>query len=974
MPDPLLLVIKELGAERSVHIRDKARLGRGADADVVLGDGGVSRIHAQLTPAPEGWLLEDSGSRNGTLLNGDRLAAGQRVSVHAGDALQLGGATVVVAASPDVAPRPITAAPPAGGAPLQPAFAWTPPGGTALASPPASSPTATWILDTASLQRSAGAHPAPSALATGEGQRPVESTVPIAPPPPVPGTAAVIPGLVRVGRAIDNDLAIADPRVASYHLDARWTGTGLLVRDLSGGQTSVDGHPLTSAPVHPDATLFLGGSFALPARALLERLAAVGAVASAPVQRAVPQLEHLLVAQGVRRRVGEKEILRGIDFAVRRGQFVAVAGASGAGKSTLMNVLNGYVAPDAGSVDVVRAADDEPDLGYVPQDDIIHRTLTLRDAVVLSAMLRFPPGTPEAQVDARCDEVLTELGLREHAATRVERLSGGQRKRASVALELMTRPRLLLLDEPTSGLDPASDRRLIALLGALADSGYGIVLITHTTTNIDACDTVAFLATGGYLIFWGSPHEAREYFGCTNLEEVYERLEDAQYGTPEEWRRRFEASPHYANLSREVEAGHREFEEQRRIAMPHLQGPGAMQMPPPPGIPQYGSAPASAITPRKPGIVSWQIKGLSKRYFKTLLADRRTLLIMLIQAPFIVVLARLLFPGDSLSANPNNPTTDPNFAFDQRGTVQALSDHAGKGVQLLFLLGTTLVWLGTINAAREICKETPIWQRERHAGVRPGPYLLSKYLVLGAVCLVQTVLWLGLILVLFSLPDSGGPPGFFVVGFATALSGVAVGLVISAAMPTPDRAVTVVPLVMIPQLLFSGAIISLSEMGGVGGAASALFSGRWTFEGLGRLIDPTNRLIDPFNRSFDPATGAANDTVTQRGFDGSAAVPLLGLLLLTLAFGAIAAWLITNKGVPRGARRRVPRPAAMAGGWPQAAPPYPPPPYMAPAPYPGGPPQYPQQYAPPPPPPQWAQQPPPGQPPGPYGQPPPPPR
>jgi ABC-type multidrug transport system ATPase subunit len=729
--------------------------------------------------------------------------------------------------------------------------------------------------------------PVPTSRSTPVGQLTTQHGLPLAPaarpvtPAPRPLGAQ---GVVRVGHAIDNDIAIADPALASYHLDA-WLGPqGLVIRDLSGGRTTVNGQTVVEGTVHPEATISLGG-FLLPARALLERASA--AAVPAPQPRPVPELEHLLIARGVVRQIGDRTILRGVDFTVRRGQFIAVAGASGAGKSTLMSVLNGYVAPDDGTVEVVRNADGEPDLGYVPQDDIIHRALTLREAVVMSAALRFAPGTPMEQIERRADEVLTELGLREHAGTRVDRLSGGQRKRASVALELMTRPRLLLLDEPTSGLDPASDRRLIAMLGALADSGYGVVLITHTTTNIDACDTVAFLAPGGHLVFWGSPQEAREYFGCPNLEEVYERLEDTRFGTPEQWRQRFEASPAATALREEVAAGLQEFAELHRITAANAA---------PAQLAPFGAAPAAAAAPRKPGLTSWQLKGLARRYLRTLLADRRTLLIMLAQAPAIVVLARILFPGDALTANPTNPA-DPLYSTQDVPTAaQTLSDHAGKGVQLLFLLGCTLVWLGIINAAREICKEIPIWQRERHAGVRPAPYLLSKFLVLGGLCLAQVVLWLVLIAVLFGFPDGGGFFGFFCVGVATAISGVAVGLVISAAMPNPDRAMTVVPLVMIPQLLFSGAIISLAEMGGFGQAVSALFSGRWAFEGLGRLVDPTDRFIDV-------QTGGPSSTISDRGFDGSAAGPFFALLLLTLAFGAIAAWLVSTRGLPRGSHQ-----------------------------------------------------------------------
>ncbi|HET9050344.1 MAG TPA: ATP-binding cassette domain-containing protein, partial [Candidatus Dormibacteraeota bacterium] len=550
MLEPLVLRVREGTGERTVRVTAAARIGRATASEIALGDPGVSRLHAQLTQGDASWLLSDAGSRNGTLLNGIRLAPGQHVAVRRGDVVQVGGATLLVdGTGADPVPQPghgavaPAAAPPATAPPRS--FSWTPPGGMALASPPVAAPTPTWH-GRAMPARTSSAQPA--------------SAPPLAPRP------ASAPGVLRVGRAIDNDVAITDARVASYHLDAWWGGTGLVVRDLSGGGTAIEGRRVVEETVSPEAVLVLGGGFVLPARALVERIGVIQHPSGPTQTRPVPPLEHLLAARRIVRRAGGRTILRGIDFAVRRGQFIAVAGASGAGKSTLMNVLNGYDAPDEGTVDVVRDAAGQPDLGYVPQDDIIHRQLTLRDAVVLSALVRSPPRTPRPLVESRADEVLTELGLREHATTRVDRLSGGQRKRASVALELMTRPRLLLLDEPTSGLDPASDRRLIALLAALADSGYGVVLITHTTTNIDACDTVAFIAPGGHLVFWGSPADAREHFAVTNLEEVYERLEDPAFGTPEQWRRRFEESSYAANLEAEVETGMRGFAELRTRA------------------------------------------------------------------------------------------------------------------------------------------------------------------------------------------------------------------------------------------------------------------------------------------------------------------------------------------------------------------------------------------------------------------------
>lgn len=668
--------------------------------------------------------------------------------------------------------------------------------------------------------------------------------------------------VVRVGRAIDNDIVIADPYVSSYHLEA-WLEDGeLVVQDLnSSNGTYADGQRITQATMPPDAVLRLGGDATLPAAALLAQLTAAPPPSTFVQMRR--QSEHLLVGRGLGRVVGRgKVILRDVDVSLQRGEFMAVAGASGSGKTTLMKVLNGYTRPDMGTLRTAQSEHGRVEIGYVPQEDIIHRDLPLWDALVLSAMLRYPPGTPRADVERRAREVLSELGLAEHARTVVARLSGGQRKRASVALELMTKPRLLLLDEPTSGLDPASDRRLIRLLRALADSGYGVLLITHTTTNIAACDSVAFLAPGGYLVFEGSPEAAKDFFGTASLDEVYEKLEEER---PEEWRRRFVESRHYERLQRQLDAGMR-----------------ALESEPP--------APVTAPPPEA-DVVRWQLTTLAARYVRTLLGDRRNLLLLLGQVPIIVLLARLLFAHDALVAfSPDAP-----LAASMRAGAAGLGvpGSPGPGLNLLFILAASLVWLGTINAAREICKELPIWEREQKVGVRWQAYVLSKVVVLGGLAAIQTLMLVVLTVTLWQVP--GGPAvgvELFLAGVLAALAGVAVGLAISAAVPTPDRAMALVPVAMIPQIMFGGAIIPLTDMGVAGSVISTVIAARWSFEALGRITDRVAYL--------SPSAPVLPQ------FDGPWLLSALALLLLSVLFTALAGLLVMRRARGLSAATRAP--------------------------------------------------------------------
>src|SRR5436309_6039539 len=163
-------------------------------------------------------------------------------------------------------------------------------------------------------------------------------------------------------------------------------------------------------------------------------------------------------------------------------------------------------------------------IGYGPQDDIIHKDLTVEQALYYTARVRLPRDFTRAQIKQRIDEVLDEIEIRYRRKHLVRNLSGGERKRVSIALELLANPSVFFLDEPTSGLDPGLERKMMLLLRKLTDKGHTIVLVTHATSNINACDYVCFLAQGGRLAFFGTPNEARTYFRKTDFSEIYVAL------------------------------------------------------------------------------------------------------------------------------------------------------------------------------------------------------------------------------------------------------------------------------------------------------------------------------------------------------------------------------------------------------------------------------------------------------------------
>ena len=220
---------------------------------------------------------------------------------------------------------------------------------------------------------------------------------------------------------------------------------------------------------------------------------------------------------------GNKTLLHNISLTARPGTLTAVIGPSGAGKSTFARLVAGYTHPTEGTVafeghDIhAEYASLRSRIGMVPQDDVVHGQLTVNQALMFAAELRLPPDTNKEDRERVVAQVLEELEMTQHRETRVDKLSGGQRKRASVAMELLTGPSLLILDEPTSGLDPALDRQVMTMLRQLADAGRVVLVVTHSLSYLDVCDQVLLLAPGGKTAFCGPPRPDRRGDGHDEL-------------------------------------------------------------------------------------------------------------------------------------------------------------------------------------------------------------------------------------------------------------------------------------------------------------------------------------------------------------------------------------------------------------------------------------------------------------------------
>ena len=571
-------------------------------------------------------------------------------------------------------------------------------------------------------------------------------------------------GTLRIGRAPDNDVVLEEPNVSWHHAELRPGDPATLVDLGSRNGVRMNGQMVRGQEALPPGAVAGVGPFSLH----LDH----GELVISDERGA------RLTAAGVSVRVGARTILQPTYLSVAPGEFVALIGASGSGKTTLLKCLAGVKEPSSGQVLV---GSDPIDLrltevGYVPQTDVLHDRLTVRETLIYTARLRLPSDTSAAESSVAVDEVLEELRLAEHADTFVERLSGGQRKRLSCGVELIGKPSTVLLDEPTSGLDPPLERRLMSTFRRLSDGGRGIVVVTHATSSLELCDTVAVMGEGGQLLFSGSPRECLEQFNVGTYDEIYGAAELVDRPEPPP------AAPVRPS--------------QRGPAGPLLAGRSLFR----------------------------QSATLIGRYAHTLGRDRRTVAALLGQAPLIGLLLALLYPRDVLALPDTSPT---------------------RSAQFMFLLVTAALWLGLIDSCREIVKERAIILRELAVGVRLDAQIVAKAVILFAIAALQCFLLLGVAVALrpfhTSLTNFGEVLGLLIL---TSWAMVGLGLLVSTVARSVDQATSVIPLLLIPQLLFGGALVALERMGTVVKVLSDVTTSRWAFAGVGHAIGMNARLSE----------------------------------------------------------------------------------------------------------------------------------
>ncbi|EUA37680.1 ABC transporter family protein [Mycobacterium avium subsp. avium 2285 (R)] len=338
-------------------------------------------------------------------------------------------------------------------------------------------------------------------------------------------------GSQTIGRATDNDIVIQDVLASRHHAFLIQTPLGTEIRDAhSVNGTFVNGVRVGSAVLTEGDVVTIGNVDLVFTRdGLIRRTEAATRSGGLEVNSVCYTVDH------------GKQLLDHISLTARPGTLTAIIGGSGAGKTTLSRLIVGYTTPTSGTVTFeghnihTEYASMRSRIGMVPQDDVVHRQLTVNQALGYAAELRLPPDTSKEERARVVAQVLEELDMTQHAETRVDKLSGGQRKRASVALELLTQPSLLLLDEPTSGLDPALDRQVMLMLRQLADAGRVVLVVTHSVSYLDVCDQILLIAPGGKTAFCGPPDQVEPALGTRNWADIFAKVG----ADPDEANRRF---------------------------------------------------------------------------------------------------------------------------------------------------------------------------------------------------------------------------------------------------------------------------------------------------------------------------------------------------------------------------------------------------------------------------------------------------
>lgn len=585
-------------------------------------------------------------------------------------------------------------------------------------------------------------------------------------------------GLSTIGRASDNTIVMKPPNFSRHHAGIyRRENHYMLVDYNSMNGVYVNGVRIRGQQeIHEKDMIQIAGSLFLLNNGKLMYQTTISGVS--------------LTLENICKTVGHgssrKRILNNVSCEIGNNEFVAIIGGSGAGKTTVMNAMSGFDSDISGRVycngiDLRRNFNTLKNMiGFVPQQDIIYENLTLQRMLYYTAKMKMPSDTSKPEIRARIHKVLEMVDLVQHAKTYIRKLSGGQKKRASIAVEMLADPGLFFLDEPTSGLDPDTEQSLMHTLAKLSKSeGKTIIMVTHTIQSIDLCDKVIFMGPGGKICYCGPPSEITNYFGKKSLVEVYNELA----GNVDNWNGYF------------LQNYYMEKQNNPPSQAPH---PNA-------GLEKKGKQVSSFK----------QCLVLIARYFELIWNDKQRLLLLFIQPIAIAFLLAVVAVDDTF------------ITYEDTRSI-------------MFALSCSGIWIGLFNTIQEVCKERPILKREYMGNLRLWGYIVSKYVVQGVICFLQATLLVAIFLRLMKHSAEAGlyfaKPGMeiWITMILTIFASASMGLIVSSLMKNGDRAMAVAPFVLIIQLLFSGVLFTLD---GMAEHVSKITVSRWAMECLGNITN-----------------------------------------------------------------------------------------------------------------------------------------
>ncbi|MBI2703573.1 MAG: ATP-binding cassette domain-containing protein [Mycobacterium sp.] len=749
-PQPVLTV-RTGPVQRTFSAGRDVIVGSDMAADLRIAHPLVGRAHLLLRFEQGNWIAIDNNSPNGIFVDGRRVPL---VDIHDGltvnlarpdgprVAFEVGHHQGIVGLIPETDRIPAAEPPP----PRPPG----PPAPPPPAAPPAPPPRV--------FRR-----PAPPGRPDPAQEAPTNRLGPVSTVSQVPtrginvlgapdNLAAPVGRTAWVGRAEDCDVVVSDVLASRRHAYLAPTALGTEIRDNhSINGTFVNGIRVGSAVLSDGDVVTIGNvDLTFTGGTLVRRTEAATRAGGLEVNE---------VSFGV----DGKTLLQKVSLTARPGTLTAIIGGSGAGKTTLARLIAGYTTPSSGAVTFAghnihtEYASLRSRIGMVPQDDVVHRQLTVNQALGYAAELRLPPDTTKADRARVIAQVLDELGLTQHADTRVDQLSGGQRKRASVALELLTGPSLLILDEPTSGLDPALDLQVMTMLRQLADAGRVVLVVTHSLTYLDVCDQVLLMAPGGKTAFLGPPDEIAASMGTSNWAHIFAKVG----ANPDEANRRFLAQ-----------------------SQPFI--PIETQKPSDLGAPSHTSA-------------ARQFSTIARRQVRLVIADR-AYFIFLAVLPFILGALSLTVPGDR------------GFGF-----AEATSNTPDEAAQILNLLSIAAVFMGTALTIRDLIGERAIFRREQAVGLSTWAYLGAKVGVFCVFAIAQAAIATGIVLLGKGAPTEKavllGDPSFelFVSIAATCVASAILGLLLSSVARSNEQIMPLLVLSLMLQLVLAGGVVPVTN-------------------------------------------------------------------------------------------------------------------------------------------------------------------